>query len=184
MLKIRLPSTLTHPLYSKWWQLIIFSIGSAMLLFSQTAVSIALPKIQREFQLSPSALQWIINSYLLTTAVCYLMGGYLGGRFQYRRIYLIGLFVFFIASIICAISLNIEFLMVGRILQGLGAALILPNITVIIIELFEEKNKGTAMGVYLGSMLFAHRGLTYGLGLLCNKAYFWCIRQAYNLSAH
>ncbi len=138
------------------------SISLGMTFIDQTAVAIALPKIQNIFHISPILLQWIMNAYLLTLAVFLTIAGRLGDIYQHHRIFVMGLIIFLFASIACAIAPNIGWLIASRVIQGLGAALMIPNSVVIIINIFGPDEKGKAMGIYVGSAFFF---LTFALML-------------------
>ncbi|STX27978.1 multidrug efflux system protein [Legionella beliardensis] len=137
----------------KWGVLTAMSISFGMTLIDQSGIALALTKIQQTFNISSMLLQWVTNGYYLTLAVFLVIGGRLGDLFAHYRVFLIGLWVFLIASLICALAMNIAWLISGRLLQGLGAALILPNTAVIILNVFPENERGKAMGIYMGSAL-------------------------------
>lgn len=146
-------SSLQHSSHRKWWLLIAMSLSLGMTLIDQTAVAIAVPKIQQAFQLSTSLSQWIINAYLLVLAVFLSIGGRLGDQYQHHRVFLVGLVIFLLASITCGLAPSINSLLISRVIQGLGAALMLPNTSVLIIGAFDPNEKGKAMGIYMGSAL-------------------------------
>lgn len=146
-------ASLESPKYKKWWIVIAMSLSLGMTFIDQTGVAIALPRIQSIFDLSSVALQWIVNSYILTFAVFLSLGGYLGDLYQHHRVFSIGLIIFMIASLACSVAFDIQSLLVSRALQGLGAALVLPNTSVIIINTFDINERGKAMGIYMASSL-------------------------------
>jgi EmrB/QacA subfamily drug resistance transporter len=156
-------SSLINANNKKWWVLAALSISLGMALIDQTGVAIALPKIQQEFHLSSTSLQWIVNAYLLVLAIALIIGGHLGDLFHPGRIYLVGLVIFVIASCNCALAPNITWLIINRAIQGFGAGLFLPSSMVTIIEIFGERDKGKAMGIYMGSsLLFVPLSLVVG----------------------
>jgi EmrB/QacA subfamily drug resistance transporter len=146
-------NTLANSPHKKWWVLIAMAISLGMTFIDQTAVAIALPKIQKEFVLSPVLLQWIVNAYLLVLGCFLIIGGRLGDLFQHQRIFLFGLIIFTISSITCGTAPNITWLICSRAIQGFGAALIIPNSSVLVINSFSKNEKGKAMGIYMGSAL-------------------------------
>ena len=92
-----------------------------------TVVNVALPDIGRDFGASTSALQWILNGYLLTLASLILLGGSLGDRYGRRRVFMLGAGLFTAASLLCAMAPSAELLIVARLLQGIGGALLTPG---------------------------------------------------------
>ena len=92
-----------------------------------TVVNVALPDIGRDFDASTSALQWILNGYLLTLASLILLGGSLGDRYGRRRVFVLGIGLFTVASLLCAAAPNVEVLIAARLLQGIGGALLTPG---------------------------------------------------------
>jgi EmrB/QacA subfamily drug resistance transporter len=125
-------------------------LGLFMIMLDNTVVNVALPTIQRDLNASPSALEWTINSYVLTFATLILLGGKLGDRFGRRRVFLVGLAVFTIMSAACALSTTDQMLITFRALQGTGAALMSPLSLSIIVAAFPKRQVSTAIGVWAG----------------------------------
>lgn len=148
-----MPPFTVNPSHKKWLVVFTMSLSLGMSFIDQTAVAIALPCMRDAFSTSSIALEWIVNAYLLTTAVFLSIGGRLGDIFLHHRVFITGLIIFLIASVLCAIAPNIVWLISNRAIQGIGAALMLPNTAVIIMNVFPSKEKGKAMGFYTGSAL-------------------------------
>lgn len=147
----------------KWWILAAMSLSLGMTFIDQAAVAIALPKMQLVFHLRSDFLPWIVNAYLLAFAVFLIPGGHLGTIFKVHHIFFTGLSIFLVASIACALALDTTTLITFRALQGLGAGLVLPNTSAIIINTFPEEERGKAMGIYMGSsLLFLPMALVLG----------------------
>jgi EmrB/QacA subfamily drug resistance transporter len=146
--------------YSNKW---LAFIGIALLSFGcyldYTVVNVALPTIQQEMQTNLTSLQWVMNIYFLALCVLATVMGRLGDLFGRRRFFYIGTSVFAIASIIAGLSPNIHWLIVGRLLQGIGAAIVLPLGPSLLPQSFPEKERGKAIA-WLGSM----GGLALALG--------------------
>ena len=102
-------------------------LGSSVAFIDGSVVNVALPALARDLGASPEDLSWTINAYLLPLGALTLLGGAAGDHFGRRRLLLIGLAIFTSASILCAIAPVLTWLLVGRGLQGLGAALLMPN---------------------------------------------------------
>jgi EmrB/QacA subfamily drug resistance transporter len=124
--------------------------ASAMALLDGTIVNVALPHIGEDFGASVSALQWILTGYLLALASLILLGGALGDRYGRRKIFLLGTVWFALASMLCGASPNIEVLVVARVLQGIGAALLTPGSLAIIQASFQERDRAAAVGAWSG----------------------------------
>jgi MFS family permease len=102
-------------------------LGSGIAALDATVVNIALPAIGREFHTGIAALQWVMTSYILTLAAFLLIGGSLGDRFGRRKVYLIGIVWFAPASAACGLAPSTVALIITRVLQGVGAALLTPG---------------------------------------------------------
>ncbi|MEH2326495.1 MAG: MFS transporter [Nostoc sp.] len=114
-----------------------------------TVVNVALPKIQINLGSSMSALQWILNAYTLPTASLILTSGTLGDIYGRKRIFLAGLVIFTIASVVCGFAPSLGILIAGRTLQGIGAAALVPSSLAILADAFPEpKEKTKAIGIW------------------------------------
>jgi EmrB/QacA subfamily drug resistance transporter len=125
-------------------------LGSGIAFLDGTVVNVALPEIGRDLDASTSALQWILNGYLLTLASLILLGGSLGDRYGRRRIFVLGTGVFTVASLLCAIAPNAEMLIVARLLQGVGGALLTPGSLAMIESTFRPEDRARAIGAWSG----------------------------------
>ncbi|NYF98646.1 MFS transporter [Janibacter cremeus] len=126
------------------------TLGSGVALLDATIVGIALPTIGRDLDASLSGLQWINNGYVLTLAALILVGGGLGDRWGRRRMYLVGMLWFALASLGCALAQSTEWLVAARMLQGVGAALLTPGGLAIIQSSFQPKDRPWAIGTWAG----------------------------------
>jgi EmrB/QacA subfamily drug resistance transporter len=115
-----------------------------------TVVNIALPAIQAAFHASVVGVQWVVESYGLFLAALILVGGSLGDRFGRRKIFLVGVVVFALASLACGFAASIGQLILARSVQGLGAALLVPGSLSIISTSFDESRRGQAIGTWSG----------------------------------
>lgn len=116
-----------------------------MILVDTTIVSVANPSIMAALDTTMVATLWATSAYLLAYAVPLLITGRLGDRFGPRRIYVIGLALFTLASFACGLAQSIEVLIIARVLQGLGAALMTPQTMAVITRIFEPRVRGSAM---------------------------------------
>jgi len=123
-------------------------LASAMAFIDGMVVTIALPTIQAEFDASFRALQWVVNAYTLMLGALILVGGALGDRVGRRRVFLFGVALFLAASVWCAVAPNAAVLIAGRGLQGVGAALLVPQSLAIIAASFPKDLRGRAIGTW------------------------------------
>jgi EmrB/QacA subfamily drug resistance transporter len=133
------------------WILTATIPGSSMAFIDSTVVNVALPAIQGSFHATVVDVQWVVESYGLFLGALILVGGSLGDLFGRRRIYMLGVAIFSIASGGCGFASNIHQLIVARSIQGVGAALLVPGSLAIISTSFDEKSRGQAIGTWSGS---------------------------------
>ncbi len=125
-------------------------LGSGMTFLDSTIVNIAADHIGREFHASFGELQWVLNSYTLTLAALILLGGSLGDRLGRKRIFVIGTYWFALASLACAVSPGVDWLIAARAVQGVGAALMMPASLAIMSAVFVAEDRGAAVGLWSG----------------------------------
>jgi EmrB/QacA subfamily drug resistance transporter len=134
----------------KWWTLFAMCFALFMIMLDNTVVNVALPTIQRELNASPASLEWVVNGYVLSFAALILLGGKLGDRFGRKRMFIVGLFLFTLFSIACALSTTDTQLIVFRVLQGSGAALMNPLSLAILVSAFPRPQIPMAIGIWAG----------------------------------
>lgn len=125
-------------------------LGSGMAFLDSTAVQVALPAIESELGAGFAGLQWILGAYLLALSACVLPGGALGDRFGRKRVFLVGLGAFALASAACALAPSLALLVLARALQGLGAALLVPASLALLQGGFASEERGRAIGLWSG----------------------------------
>jgi EmrB/QacA subfamily drug resistance transporter len=133
-----------------WWTLAAMCFALFMIMLDNTIVNVALPSIQRALHTTPETLQWTIDAYVLTFAVLILLGGKLGDRFGRKRMFLVGLGIFTLASAACAQATTDTQLIAFRAVQGIGAALLNPLSLSILVAAFPRKQLPTAIGIWAG----------------------------------
>jgi hypothetical protein len=124
------------------WVLTVTMLGSGIASLDATVVNIALPTIGRDFHAGIAALQWVVTGYTLTLAAFLLIGRSLGDWFGRRKVYLIGIVWFAVASVACGFAPDAVFLIVTRVLQGVGAALLTPGSLAILEASFVPRRPG------------------------------------------
>ena len=134
----------------KWFTLAAVSFGLFMIMLDNTVVNVALPSIQRDLDTDLSELQWIVAGYALTFAALMLVGGKLADAYGRRLIFVVGIAVFTIASLLCGLADSGEILIAARVSQGAGAALMNPATLSIIAATFPPHQRGAAIGIWAG----------------------------------
>jgi EmrB/QacA subfamily drug resistance transporter len=130
------------------WVLLATIVGSGLAGIDATAVGIALPSIGREFDVGLGSLQWVVTGYTLTLAGLLLVAGSLGDRYGRRRVFVIGVAWFALASLACALAPNAPTLISARALQGVGGALLTPGSLAILQATFAPAERGRAIGAW------------------------------------
>lgn len=149
-----MPTSATHhdlPKARKRWVLAATVLGSSLTFIDGSALGVALPAIQRDLAAGPAAVQWVSNAYLLTLGALVLIGGAAGDRFGRKRVFLIGVAVFALASVACGLAPTVELLIAGRAVQGIGAALLTPGALAVIGSVFPPSERGKAFGAWAGA---------------------------------
>lgn len=141
------------------WVLAATIIGSAMAFIDGTVVNVALPQIQARLGATAVDAQWIVESYSLFLAALILVGGSLGDHYGRRRIFLLGVTIFTLASVACGLAQTPGQLIGVRAVQGIGGALLVPGSLAIIGASFTEESRGKAIGTWSG-----FSGITTAIG--------------------
>src|ERR1700759_50516 len=132
------------------WLLAVAVLGSGIAFLDATVVNVALPDIGRDLHASTSTLQWILNGYTLTLASLILLGGSLGDRYGRRRIFVYGVGLFTIASLLCAVAPSANLLVAARLVQGVGGALLTPGSLAMVESGFRRADRARAIGAWSG----------------------------------
>jgi EmrB/QacA subfamily drug resistance transporter len=149
-------------------------LGSSMAFIDGTVVNVALPALQNAFHASIADVQWVVEAYALFLAALLRVGGSLGDTFGRRRIYVLGVAVFAVASAWCGLARNIDMLIWARSIQGLGAALLIPGSLALITASFPESTRGQAIGTWSGfSAITAAVGPVIGGWLIEHSTWRW-----------
>ncbi|HCZ8802041.1 TPA: DHA2 family efflux MFS transporter permease subunit [Staphylococcus aureus] len=129
--------------------------GMFIAILNQTLLNVALPKINTEFNISASTGQWLMTGFMLVNGILIPITAYLFNKYSYRKLFLVALVLFTIGSLICAISLNFPIMMVGRVLQAIGAGVLMPLGSIVIITIYPPEKRGAAMGTMGIAMILA-----------------------------
>jgi EmrB/QacA subfamily drug resistance transporter len=162
------------PQKNEKWVLAATILGSSMAFIDGTIVNVALPALQNAFQASVNQVQWVVEAYALSLATLLLLGGALGDIYGRRIIFLIGVLLFAGASIWCGLTQTILQLIVARLFQGVGAALLVPGSLALISASFPEDRRGKAIGTWSGfTAIMAGIGPVVGGWLVQHASWRW-----------
>jgi EmrB/QacA subfamily drug resistance transporter len=153
-------------MHRRWWILVAVSLATFMTYLDNNIVNVAIPTIQRDLHLSTAGLEWVVSSYILMFASLLLFGGRMADLFGRRRLFVIGLSVFTVSSLAAGLAGTGAELIAARVVQGLGAALLVPTTLAIIMATFTDaKERTRAIGTWaaIGALALALGPLLGGL---------------------
>jgi EmrB/QacA subfamily drug resistance transporter len=157
-----------------WLVLVVLTSGFFMILLDTTIVNVAIPAMSAGLNTTLDQILWVLNAYILVYAVLLITAGRLGDLYGQRNLFAIGLFVFTVASALCGLSQNATELILARILQGVGAAILTPQTLSIITTLFPPERRGAAFGVWGGvAGLATIAGPTVGGAIVTYISWQW-----------
>src|SRR2546430_4532631 len=134
--------------HSPWLVLAVLCLGFFMILLDTTIVNIAIPSISDKLDASLSDILWILNSYILVYAVLLITSGRLGDLYGPKQLFLVGLVIFTLASVACGFAQNPTQLIIFRVVQGLGGALLTPQTPSVLTVIFPADKRGAAFGIW------------------------------------
>ena len=157
----------------RWWALYVLCAGVLMIVLDTTIVNVALPSIREDLAFTETSLVWVVNAYMLTFGGFLLLGGRLGDLYGHRRLFLIGLSLFTLASVACGLSNSQTLLVAARAVQGLGGAVVTAVALSLIMGLFTEPaDRAKAMGIY-GFVCAGGGSIGVLLGGLLTSTFSW-----------
>ncbi len=157
----------------RWLALYVLCLGVLMIVLDTTIVNVALPSIREDLGFTETSLVWIVNAYMLTFGGFLLLGGRLGDLYGHRRLFLLGITLFTIASLACGLSNSQALLIVARAVQGLGGAVVSAVALSLIMNLFTEPaERAKAMGIY-GFVCAGGGSIGVLLGGVLTSAFSW-----------
>ena len=157
----------------RWLALMVLCMGVLMIVLDTTIVNVALPSIKNDLKFSETALVWVVNAYMLTFGGFLLLGGRLGDLYGHRKLFLLGIVLFTVASLACGLANSQWLLIIARAVQGLGGAVVSAVALSLIMNLFTvPAERAKAMGVY-GSVCAAGGSIGVLLGGLLTSSLSW-----------
>jgi EmrB/QacA subfamily drug resistance transporter len=157
----------------RWLALALLCAGELMIVLDTTIVNVALPSIRTDLHFTETSLVWVVNAYMLTYGGFLLLGGRLGDLYGQRRMFLFGITLFTLASLACGMANAQDILIIARVIQGLGGAIVSSIALSLIMNLFTEQNeRAKAMGVY-GFVCAAGGSIGVLLGGLLTSMLSW-----------
>ena len=157
----------------RWIALIVLCLGVLMIVLDTTVVNVALPSIRKDLGFTETSLVWVVNAYMLTFAGFLLLGGRLGDLFGQRKLFLLGVTLFTLASAACGLANSQGFLITARAVQGLGGAVVSAVSLSLIMSLFTSpEDRAKAMGIY-GFVCAGGGSIGVLLGGLLTSALSW-----------
>lgn len=133
----------------------VLILGMFVSILNQTIINVALPPLMNEFNVSTSTAQWLITGFMLVNGILVPISAFLVSRFTYRKLFVAAMLFFTVGSIICATSGNFTMMMTGRIIQAVGAGILMPVGMNIFMTLFPPHKRGAAMGLLGVAMILA-----------------------------
>lgn len=130
------------------WTLVTCVLASSLSFVEGSVLNVALPAIRASYGAGATEVQWVINAYLLPLSALLLLGGALGDHYGRRLLLVIGTSIFAITSLVCALAPSLPILLLARAVQGIGAALLLPNSLALLNAAFEGEKRGRAVGIW------------------------------------
>jgi EmrB/QacA subfamily drug resistance transporter len=165
---------MSEPGKNPWLALLALGLGFFMILLDTTIVNVAVPSISDALHSSLEQILWVLNAYVLVYAVLLITGGRLGDLFGLRTLFVIGLVIFTVASAVCGLATDTGQLIVARVVQGVGGALLTPQTLAVLTTIFPPERRATAFGVW-GAIagIAAVTGPTLGGLLVTSFSWRW-----------
>ncbi|GIP36957.1 MFS transporter [Paenibacillus sp. J31TS4] len=137
------------------WVLGIFLLGAFVTILNQTLLNVAIPHLMNDFNTSASTIQWLSTGFMLVNGIVIPISAFLIGTFTTRQLFLSAMTSFTVGSLICAFSPSFAVMMIGRVIQGLGAGIMMPLMMTVILNIYPPEVRGRAMGTIGIAMFFA-----------------------------
>lgn len=134
--------------YNRTLLMIAIMIGSFVAILNQSILSTALPNIMQYFEIPASTVQWLTTSFMLVNAIMIPLTALLIEKISTKKLFMFSMFMFGIGTIICAFSPSFEFLLIGRIVQGIGAGIMMPLMNTVLLLIFPPEKRGSVMGIF------------------------------------
>lgn len=130
-------------------------IGAFVALLNQTLMNVALPKMMEDLNILANTAQWLTTGFMLVNGVLVPISAYLVEKFTTRQLFITAMVLFSIGTLVCAVGLGFEMIMVGRVIQAIGAGILMPLMNIVFLRIFPIEERGKAMGLMAVAMIFA-----------------------------
>lgn len=130
-------------------------IGAFVALLNQTLMNVALPKMMEDLNILANTAQWLTTGFMLVNGVLVPVSAYLVEKFTTRQLFTTAMMLFSIGTLVCAIGTGFEMIMVGRVIQAVGAGILMPLMNIVFLRIFPIEERGKAMGLMAVAMIFA-----------------------------
>ncbi len=135
--------------------LTVLLIGAIAAILNQTVLNVALPTLSEEFKVSTATAQWLITLYMLVNGIFIPITAFLMARFSTRQLFFTSMIVFSIGTLICGVAPSFTLLLAGRVVQAIGAGIVMPLLISVVFRLFPMEKRGAAMGIVGVAIMFA-----------------------------
>lgn len=129
--------------------------GMFIAILNQTLLNVALPKINTDFNISANTGQWLMTGFMLVNGILIPISAFLFNKYSYRKLFLVSMTLFTIGSLVCGLSGSFTMMMIGRVLQAIGAGVLMPLGTNVFMTIFPPERRGAAMGMLGIAMILA-----------------------------
>jgi len=130
-------------------------IGAFVALLNQTLMNVALPKMMEDLNIVANTAQWLTTGFMLVNGVLVPISAYLVEKFTTRQLFITAMVLFSIGTLVCAVGTGFEMIMVGRVIQAVGAGILMPLMNIVFLRIFPIEERGKAMGLMAVAMIFA-----------------------------
>jgi DHA2 family multidrug resistance protein len=169
---------------AKSFGILLIVLGAFMCLLDTTIVDITIPHMMSSFRVSYDSIQWVIISYMISSAVAMPLAPWIAKKIGLKNTYILGIVIFTLMSAVCGIAPNLEIMIIARTLQGLGEGILVPTALSILYNIFPPDQRGKATGVFaIGAITGPALGPTLG-GYINEQTHFFNGHKTHRNTAH
>ena len=135
--------------------MIVIMLGMFLAVLNQTLLNVAIPSLINEFNVTASTAQWLLTGYMLVNGILIPFSAYLVDRYGIRRLFIASMVFFTAGSLICGLAATFSMMLIGRLIQAVGAGILMPLVMVVTLHIFPPEARGKGMGLFGLGMIFA-----------------------------